>query len=270
VVYQHVQDMPVPPSEVSGGAVPPELDGLVMRSLAKDPDDRFQSAEEMRGLVQYALQMLHEAGGHTGMWNTGPVTQHMGGSTPAMGMPGTAALGHPGHGDTSQQPIITGRRGDDGGYDGGSGGHRGGGGGRGRVWLIAALAVIAVVAGVAFALHMGGSDHDKKPSKPQTSTSQEHTSEPSDEPSDEPTDSTPSDDSTGGTGDYTPTTEPSPTVSDTPTGEPTGEPTDDPTGEPTGQQTTPGDEDTTPPDTGGATTPPDTGVPTDPFSTTGD
>ncbi|MGW7657622.1 protein kinase domain-containing protein, partial [Streptomyces tendae] len=75
VVYQHVQDTPVPPSETSG-TVPPELDGLVMRSLAKDPDDRFQSAEEMRGLVQYALQMLHEAGGHTGMWNTGPVTQH--------------------------------------------------------------------------------------------------------------------------------------------------------------------------------------------------
>ena len=55
----------MPPSEVSD-AVPPELDGLVMRSLAKDPDDRFQSAEEMRGLAQYGLQMLHEQGGHTG------------------------------------------------------------------------------------------------------------------------------------------------------------------------------------------------------------
>ncbi|GDY44119.1 hypothetical protein SANT12839_050010 [Streptomyces antimycoticus] len=111
VVYQHVQDTPVPPSETSG-TVPPELDGLVMRSLAKDPDDRFQSAEEMRGMVQYALQMLHEAGGHTGVWSTGPVTQHLGAATPAMGMPGvpgaTTALPHPGHGETSQQPIVSG------------------------------------------------------------------------------------------------------------------------------------------------------------------
>ncbi|MGH3324376.1 MAG: protein kinase domain-containing protein, partial [Streptomyces sp.] len=71
VVYQHVQDEAVLPSEASD-AVPPELDGLVMRALAKDPDDRFQSAEEMRGLGQYALRMLHEQGGHTGgLWNTG-------------------------------------------------------------------------------------------------------------------------------------------------------------------------------------------------------
>ena len=81
VVYQHVQDIPVPPSEVSD-VVPPELDGLVMRSLAKDPDDRFQSAEEMRGLVQYGLQMLQQQGGHTGTWNTGPVEMHDGARSP--------------------------------------------------------------------------------------------------------------------------------------------------------------------------------------------
>ena len=76
--------------------MPPELDGLVMRSLAKDPDDRFQSAEEMRGLAQYGLQMLHEQGGHTGgLWNTGPVA-HVGGATPAMGVPGADARQHPG------------------------------------------------------------------------------------------------------------------------------------------------------------------------------
>ncbi len=92
VVYQHVQDMPVAPSGVAN-AVPPELDGLVMRSLAKDPDDRFQSAEEMRGLVQYSLQMLHEQGGHTGTWNTGPVALHEGGHSP-MGTAATTALPH--------------------------------------------------------------------------------------------------------------------------------------------------------------------------------
>lgn len=82
------------PSQVAD-AVPPELDGLVMRSLAKDPDDRFQSAEEMRGLVQYSLQMLHEQGGHTGTWSTGPVAVHEGGLTPSMGTAATTAMPHP-------------------------------------------------------------------------------------------------------------------------------------------------------------------------------
>ena len=91
VVYQHVQDTPVPPSQVSNAA-PPELDGLVMRALAKEPDDRFQTAEEMRGLVQYGLQMLYDQGSHTGTWNTGPVTEHDGLNTPAAGFAGTAAL----------------------------------------------------------------------------------------------------------------------------------------------------------------------------------
>ncbi|QKV93712.1 serine/threonine protein kinase [Streptomyces sp. NA02950] len=275
VVYQHVQDTPVPPSETSGGTVPPELDGLVMRSLAKDPDDRFQSAEEMRGLVQYALQMLHEAGGHTGMWNTGPVTQHLGGSTPAMGMPGvagTTALPHPGHGDTSQQPIIPTRGGGDddgygGGYDNGSGGRRKG---RGRLWLIAALAVIAIAAGVAFALQAGKKDGGGEPNKPPATHQQKETSRPSDKPTDETTEPTPSDENTGGTDDdYTPSQGPTPSYSDDyPTQEPTGEPTGEPTEEPTGEETTPGGEETTaPPDE--ETTPPTSDVPTDDASDAG-
>ncbi|WP_445515469.1 protein kinase domain-containing protein [Streptomyces sp. NEAU-174] len=242
VVYQHVQDTPVPPSETSG-TVPPELDGLVMRSLAKDPDDRFQSAEEMRGLVQYALQMLHEAGGHTGMWNTGPVTQHLGAATPAMGMPGvgaTTALPHPGHGETSQQPIVTGPGGGGGGYHGGSGRRKG----RGRMWLIAVLAVIAVATGVAFALQMGDKDGGKQPNKHQTSVTQEKTEKPTDKPSDDSNDATaPSDEdaTSGDTGDdYTPTANPTPTYQDDPTGEPTDPETDPGTGEPTGEETTPG------------------------------
>lgn len=110
--------------------VPPELDGLVMRSLAKDPDDRFQSAEEMRGLVQYGMQMLQQQGSHTGTWNTGPVDTHEGGSTPAMGVAATSALGHPPHGDTAQRLLLPPQNPNDGGYDGGH--HGNGGGGRAR------------------------------------------------------------------------------------------------------------------------------------------
>ncbi|MER6101400.1 protein kinase [Streptomyces sp. NPDC001832] len=163
VVYQHVQDTPVPPSEVLD-AVPPELDGLVMRSLAKDPDDRFQSAEEMRGLVQYGLQMLQVQGGHTGTWNTGPIAMHQGGHTPAMGIAGgTMAMSHPQHGDTSQGPILPPMNPDDGGYEGG---HHGGG--RGKLWLFVVLALIAIGAGVAFAVSAAndnGNQHEKKPTK---------------------------------------------------------------------------------------------------------
>ncbi|MFI5755989.1 protein kinase [Streptomyces sp. NPDC051569] len=187
VVYQHVQDIPVPPSEVSGVA-PPELDGLVMRSLAKEPDDRFQSAEEMRGMIQYGLQMLQQQGSHTGNWSTGPVTAQAGGAA-AMGMAATTAMAHPHHGVTSQGPILPPMNPDDGGYGGGyDGGHQGGGGGRGRMWLFVALALVAIVAGVAYAVNgMGGGTEDGKTTDPPSVSSSE--SSPS-------TDSTPSDDST--------------------------------------------------------------------------
>src|SRR5690606_37248259 len=145
VVYQHVQDIPVPPSEVAE-ASPPELDGLVMRSLAKEPDDRFQTAEEMRGLIQYALQMIYEQGVHTGTWNTGTVVMPEGPRTPAAGTAGTTALPHPNAASTAAipQPVLPAGygKGDDGGFEG----HGNKGSGRGKLLLFAVLAVIAVAA----------------------------------------------------------------------------------------------------------------------------
>jgi serine/threonine-protein kinase len=64
VVYQHVQDMPVPPSQANS-RVPASLDALVLRSLAKEPDDRFQSADEFRAHLQHALRTLGSATGPT-------------------------------------------------------------------------------------------------------------------------------------------------------------------------------------------------------------
>ncbi|WP_318202383.1 protein kinase domain-containing protein [Streptomyces sp. SCL15-4] len=195
VVYQHVQDIPVPPSQVTEGTCPPELDGLVMRSLAKDPDDRFQTAEEMRGLVQYGLQMLYEQGAHTGTWNTGPVEAHDGRHTPSAGFAGTTVMPHPvDAGGTAQipQPILpTGYgNGDDGGFEG----HGNKGGGRGKLWILAVLAVIAISAGVALALHnTGGGDGGKgTDTKPTTTHSKDTKKEsPSPTPTEEDTEESP-------------------------------------------------------------------------------
>ncbi|MEU2026786.1 protein kinase [Streptomyces sp. NPDC016469] len=214
VVYQHVQDTPVPPSQILE-SVPPELDGLVMRSLAKDPDDRFQSAEEMRGLVQYGLQMLQVQGGHTGTWNTGPVVLNEGPGTPPGGMTGaTRAMGgYPQHGDTSQSPILPPMNPDDGGYDGGSTRQ---GGGRGKLWLFVVLALIAIGAGVAIALNAangGGQKHEKQPTET-SSTPTPTKDSPTPTPDETQDDTQQPGDSTGGGWDDD-TWSPSPTPSET-------------------------------------------------------
>ena len=47
VAYQHVREDPVPPSQKHAG-VSPELDAVVLKALAKNPENRYQSAAEMR------------------------------------------------------------------------------------------------------------------------------------------------------------------------------------------------------------------------------
>src|SRR5215207_659631 len=46
IAMKHLSDPPRPPS-VERSDIPPDLDMIVLRALAKDPDDRFQTAEEM-------------------------------------------------------------------------------------------------------------------------------------------------------------------------------------------------------------------------------
>jgi len=260
VVYQHVQDLPVPPSRISDGAAPPELDGLVMRSLAKEPDDRFQTAEEMRGLVQYALQMLYDQGSHTGTWNTGPVDMHDGRHTPAAGFAGTTVMPHPGEPGTTQIPqsIMPSRYG--GGDDGGFEGHGNKGSGRGKLWILAVLAVVAVVAGVALALNTtgGGGGGGGTTESPSVTQSREE-KQPSEQQSDDSTDTSTNDGSDTGSGsDYTPSDPPTQTYS-RPPAQPSQTP-DQPTDKPT--QTTPSDEPTDTPTDGG-------GEPTGPSATDG-
>ncbi|MDT0267030.1 protein kinase [Streptomyces sp. DSM 44915] len=179
VVYQHVQDQPRLASEVNPAA-PPELDGLVMRSLAKEPDDRFQTAEEMRGLVQYAARMLAEHGGHTGgLWNTGSVTAV---NTPPMGTAQQPAAGHRGGAPTPATgqltaPLLLGDprgEGDDEPPRRGST--------RAKMLLFALLAVVAIGTGVLVAANRdSGGDEERDPNEIVETTPDEP-----DEPEEEP------------------------------------------------------------------------------------
>ncbi|MFD7448162.1 protein kinase [Kitasatospora sp. NPDC059827] len=165
VVYQHVQDPPMPPSQANG-RVPVGLDPLVLRSLAKNPDDRFQDADEFRAHLQHALREMHGAGGAgwvgagTGLPGDTGATQVLRPDQAAA----TQAFGAVGAGDqTSVMPYSTGGPHTPSPYQGG-GSYGGGGGeddhgdhgGRRRGpwgWLAGGIAVlVAAGAGIAFAL----------------------------------------------------------------------------------------------------------------------
>ncbi|MEU9073693.1 protein kinase [Kitasatospora sp. NPDC048538] len=196
VVYQHVQDMPVPPSHANG-RVPAGLDQLVLRSLAKNPDDRFQDADEFRAHVQHALREMHGAAGAgwagaaaglaaAGQGNTGATQVIRPDQTAA-----TAAFGAVGPGDqTSVMHRAPGGPHTPSGPYQGAGGPYGGGHGdggdeddhprrRGPWAWVAGIAAVLVASGVgiAFALSgSGGGDVKTPPSQtvpaPMTSTTE--------------------------------------------------------------------------------------------------
>ncbi|MFE4977183.1 protein kinase [Kitasatospora sp. NPDC056651] len=162
VVYQHVQDPPVPPSQVNG-RVPAGLDPLVLRSLAKNPDDRFQDADEFRAHVQHALREMHGAAGAG--WVGGAAGDT--GATQVLrpDQAATTAFGAVRPGDqTSVLPYSTGGPQAPvspylaaGGPYGGDGAVEDGGDAGGRrgpwAWVAGAVAVlVAAGAGIAFAL----------------------------------------------------------------------------------------------------------------------
>ncbi|MEV6841339.1 protein kinase [Streptomyces sp. NPDC051133] len=170
LVRQHVEDTPVPPSQVSGAA-PPELDGLVMRALAKDPDDRFQTAQEMHSLVQYGLQMLHSHGSNVGTWNTAgrggmpeaPPATSTGGSADTMALP----HGNSGTPPTFQTMVLPPAGRDDEGFEEHDEPNRRNATLR-VVTLGTVIAAIAIVAGVTLAMtgngHTGGGERtDERP-----------------------------------------------------------------------------------------------------------
>src|SRR5512135_3346361 len=54
IAYQHVREDPLPPSRVNGD-VPPGVDAVVLKAMAKNPANRYPSAAEMAADIERAL-----------------------------------------------------------------------------------------------------------------------------------------------------------------------------------------------------------------------
>jgi beta-lactam-binding protein with PASTA domain/predicted Ser/Thr protein kinase len=55
IAFKHVQQQPTPPSTVNR-EVPPEFDAIVMKGLAKNPENRYHTAQEMASDLRRALR----------------------------------------------------------------------------------------------------------------------------------------------------------------------------------------------------------------------
>jgi serine/threonine-protein kinase len=106
VASKHVLEQPVPPSRLNPD-VSPELDAVVMRALAKNPDNRYQDAAEMKadlervqsGMPVMATPLLPDAPGTTQVIHRaepqptsvlppGSVAESQGSGQPSRGTPG--------------------------------------------------------------------------------------------------------------------------------------------------------------------------------------
>ncbi|CAB4958286.1 MAG: Stk1 family PASTA domain-containing Ser/Thr kinase [Actinobacteria bacterium] len=117
IAYQHVSEMPTPPSQVDNG-VSLDIDAVVMHSLAKRADDRYQSAAEFRAAVARSI---------AGSPMTAPVQTVSLGQTQAMPLIEAAGLSSQ---DRARRSSAAGVRGRGLGF-----------------WAVSGLAVIAAIVG---------------------------------------------------------------------------------------------------------------------------
>src|SRR5687767_7676684 len=74
-------DAPRPISELRSSPIPPRLNQIIDRALAKDPKDRFQNVEDFRNELRLVLQEADaSAGGYQGVMHESP--RYLGGANP--------------------------------------------------------------------------------------------------------------------------------------------------------------------------------------------
>jgi eukaryotic-like serine/threonine-protein kinase len=121
IAYQHVRENPIPPSRVDP-EIPPWADSIVLKAMAKDPGDRYQSAGEMRNDIQRALQGMPVAA--PTRFDSYQGTRRMGQQTQMAGA--TGAIPPYDYGPEDDRP----------------------GGRKKWPWIVAAVAAVAVIAGL--------------------------------------------------------------------------------------------------------------------------
>ncbi|MGD3105337.1 Stk1 family PASTA domain-containing Ser/Thr kinase [Streptomyces sp. YGL11-2] len=155
VAYQHVREEPQKPSNFDP-EISPEMDAIVLKALVKDPDYRYQSADEMRADIEAALDGQPVA-----------ATAALGAVGYDQDQPTTMLRPQdPGGPKTSMMPPISA---DDGGYgyDERTDRRRGGGRKKSNVsTILLVLAAILVLVGAIFigkAMFSGGNKGSKVP-----------------------------------------------------------------------------------------------------------
>jgi eukaryotic-like serine/threonine-protein kinase len=148
IAYQHVRENPIPPSRLDPD-IPPWADAIVLKAMAKSPNDRYQTAAEMQADIQRAASGMQVAAmamppmpTRADYYGYPDRTQQMGPRT----MMGVAP--------TSAAPYQQGGYG--GGYDGGDMEPRRSWARRWLPWLIPLLVVLAAVIAAVLVLHGGG------------------------------------------------------------------------------------------------------------------
>ncbi|MEV4806891.1 Stk1 family PASTA domain-containing Ser/Thr kinase [Nonomuraea sp. NPDC049421] len=146
IAYQHVREEPIPPSQIDR-EIPAWADAIVLKAMAKDPAQRYQSAGEMRADIQRAMSGMPTDA------QTMAMTGTMGQGTRMM--TATHAAGGPATQRTNAIPDYD--------YDegGGRGGRRraSGGGGNNAVktalWIVIPLLIIGAFITVGYVVFSG-------------------------------------------------------------------------------------------------------------------
>ncbi|XUL99281.1 Stk1 family PASTA domain-containing Ser/Thr kinase [Streptomyces venezuelae ATCC 10712] len=161
VAYQHVREEPQPPSNFDA-EITPEMDAIVLKALVKDPDYRYQSADEMRADIEACLDgqpVAAAAAMGMGMGMAGAPAYGGGYGYQPEDQPTTALRQADPAGQTSMMPPVNG---DDGGYGYDDRPDRRRGGGQKKSNTSTILLVLAGILVLVGAIFIGVSLFDKK------------------------------------------------------------------------------------------------------------